>query len=324
VAPQVPTGEPDKYAILEGRYREATKTLTQTFQERAEMQRKLQAFEGIDPEKARAAMQAAQQQAEASKLKPWNKGHPEHTRFQAVRGRVDAYRQLLASAKSPEQQQAIRETMGSALRPEEISMLEEAEADRQQFFADMQADPRGFMANLVQEAIRGEIQRYDQYRSAASQAETFFTDPSNAELIKQYAPMMQQIMADGMPKREQAVMVARLMAENEKLKAQVGKRMEDRVQQEAQDSARRAVPGRQQPRQPDPADAPDADPVHRTRDGAPTAQLAITLRKIHSHARRSPDQQQLFDARRCRHDPAVHARRVRQHDQAQHHPQEAL
>lgn len=183
-------------------------------------------------------------QAEAAKLNPWNKGHPEHAKFRSLMERADTSRRILANAKTPEQQAAARELMQGVFSPDELQSLEQAEQDRKALIADFSADPRGFITAHVQDAVKAAVAEYDAYQGARSSIQGMIQDPNNAKLIESYAPDMARMMDPGVPAREKAFEFARIKAENEALKAQVGKQVETVAADEARTAARSGTPTR--------------------------------------------------------------------------------
>lgn len=180
-------------------------------------------------------------QAEAAKLNRWNKGHPEHNQFRSLQERADFSRKLLANAQTPEDQAAARRLMAGQFSAEELQELENSERDRKNLISEFSADPRGFITSHVQDAVRAAISEYDAYQRASSQVTGMINDPNNSKLIESYAPDMARIMDPNVPSREKAFEYAKLRAENDQLRAQVGQRA---VQAATADARTDALNGR--------------------------------------------------------------------------------
>lgn len=196
------------------------------YQEKVAFQKQ---YEGIDPAKAREIMAKHAQQEAALKLQPYNKGHADHAKFQAVAARAENYRAMLAKATTPEQQAAIKAAGASMFSEDEIGMIEHAEQDRQQLVAQFASDPRGFMSEMMQPVIQQEIQNALAYQQQVQQAQSFIADPKISALIEGHAEDMSWMLSSDVSARDKAIAFAQQKAEIEQLKQQLG----DRLQQQA-------------------------------------------------------------------------------------------
>lgn len=262
------------------RFNDTLASGTKVYQELQQLKKQ---YDGIDPELARQALEARKRQEEASKLKPWNKGHESYEKFQAVRSRVSEYQRMLQSADTPEKQALVRELAGKTLRPEEIQQVQEYEADRQQLQAQLHEDPRGFVAELVGPMIQEAIAQFEQFQAARQQTTSWFSDPNNAPLVDRYAPDMYRMMDPSVPARDKAIEMARLKAENDALKARLSSTSETQAHAEAQQAARtRAAQGTVARA---PSTTPISDPYgHLVKQGLKpgTIEFAMALQKLNN------------------------------------------
>lgn len=223
----------------------------------ADYQAKLQTYE----EKAR-------QQAEVSKLKPWNAGHPEHKGFRALSEKAATFQKLLQKADTPEKRALLQETMAGEFSQDELANLNQAEQDRKTLISEFSADPRGFITSHIQDAVRSAISEYDQFQGAKSQVQGLINDPQNSRLIEAYAPDMARMMDSNVPAREKAFEYAKLKAELDAMKQQFLQKAETT----AADEARQSINGQNpQRRTRGPAQSSDiGDPIaYLTKKGFP-------------------------------------------------------
>lgn len=199
----------------------------------------------------------AQAQAEAAKLNPWNKGHPKFDSHRALSSRAEAYADLMRSAETPEEKAALHKVMSGKFTPDEMAQLQQSEADRKQTLAEFTSDPRGFIVSNVQDAIRQELARYEEFQGARQQVQGIITDPTNAKLIEAYAPDMHRMMDPNVSAHEKAFAFATVKAELDALKAQVGKQAEQVATAEARQTARTGRSATSSTRQPEQRNAID-------------------------------------------------------------------
>lgn len=204
------------------------------YQETQERDRKLQEYQA----KIADFESRTKQQAEVSKLKPWNAGHPEFKSFRNLSEKAATFNKLLQKADTPEKKALLRETMAGEFSSDELQNLEQAENDRKNLISEFSADPRGFITSHIQDAVRTAITEYDSFQGAKAQVSSIINDPGNSRLIESYAPDMARMMDPNVPAREKAFEVARLKSEVDALKAQLGQRAEHSASDEARQAAR--------------------------------------------------------------------------------------
>jgi hypothetical protein len=262
------------------RFNDALSHGTKLYQE---VQKYRKQFDGIDPEQARKALEMRKQQEEASKLKPWNKGHEAYDKFQAVRSRVSEYNRMRQAADTPEKQSLLKEMAGQMFRPEELQQVQDYETDRAQMVAQLTEDPRGFINDLVAPLIQQSLAQFEQFQAARQQTTSWFTDPNNQPLLDRYAPDMYRMMDPSVPARDKAIEVARLKSENDALKARLSGQIETLATAEAQMSARRGQATTATRRSP--ATTTITDPyAHLERQGMRpgTVEFAIALQRLNN------------------------------------------
>ena len=255
---------------------------------KAESEQTRKQYDGLgDPESLRALLAAQKKQEEASRLKPWNSGHQAHSNFQQLRAKAADFRSKLARAESPEEKALIQKLYQPDFTPEDISLIQEAEQDSQQLIQHFQSDTRGFLAEHVIPLIRNEMQQREQYQQVQTSVQAWFSDPSNNKLLDSYAPDMERMLDPSIPSRDKAVEYARLRAEVDALKQQLGSKMETQAHSEAQRDAIRRGP--RTPATERAISAPIRDPVgHLVSKGFKpgTEEFSIQLQKLNSANRR--------------------------------------
>lgn len=203
------------------------------YQEQQNAAKRLQEYE----QKLRGFEEQQKKVSEQAKLKPWNKGHPDFTKHQAISERVKAARQMIANA-APEAREAVKAAVASTLRQEDIEQFQQAEEDTQATIASFTADPKGFLREQIQPIIQEALEKFQEFNHATTVAQQWLESPENQPLIQKYAPVMDQVMDPATPKRDIAIAHARLLQENEALKAKLAGQIETVSQAEAQQALR--------------------------------------------------------------------------------------
>jgi hypothetical protein len=207
-------------------------------------------YEGIDASTARKLLDQQKQQEETARLKPWNKGHQEYPKFQSIRNRVSDFRRMQQAADTPEKQAMLRDLGGQLFAPEELSQVQAYEAERQERVQQLTEDPVGFINELVQPIIRQALSEFDSFQRASTQTAQWFNDPNNQPLVDKYAPEMYKIMDPNVSARDKAIEHARLLAENDALKARLNVTSETQMSEQARNQGRQRVVGDRKPSTP--------------------------------------------------------------------------
>lgn len=221
------------------RFNDTLSHAQQLYQEKQQRDRQLAEIQ----QKLTESEQAKAKEAERANLKRWNAGHPEYSKFRTLSERAQNYNRLLAKAETPDQKQMLRQMMQGEFKPEELEELEASENDRKEMIQSFTSDPRGFFAQHVQPLIQQAFEQYDAYQASRSQVQSLVGDPQNAKLIQSYAADMHRIMDPAVPSREKAFDYARLKAENDAMRAQLGKKVE---QDATADARKEALTGNRQ------------------------------------------------------------------------------
>jgi hypothetical protein len=262
----------------------------QTYAQRlkAEAEQTRKTYDGLgDPESLRSILAERKKQEEAARLKPWNSGHQEHSRFQQLRSKAQDFRAKLAKADTPEKKALVQELYASDFTPEDIQLIQESEQDSQQLIQHFQSDARGFLAEHVTPLIRNEIQQFVQFQQTQMAAQSWLADPTNNQLLDKYAPDMERMLDPSVPSRDKAVEYARMRAEVDALKAKLGSQMETQAHTEAQRDAMSRGPRTQATTRG--TNAPIRDPVgHVLSQGFKpgTEEFSVALQKINTANRR--------------------------------------
>jgi len=241
--PPAQEAQPDPAKELDGmrtRYNEVRAWSNRVANENQEFRKQ---WDGLDPQRVREIMAEHERREKASKLNPWNSGHPEHPKFQQLQQKAKTFRSAMANASTEEEKAVIKRVLGSQFSEDDLKTIQQAETDRVQRMEQFHADPAGFVTQMIEPIIQQKLAEFDQFMGARTNAMTMLSDPGNQALIQQYAPKMADIMDGKVPARELAFEHARLMAENEALKRRVGEQIETESTAEAQQAARRG-PGR--------------------------------------------------------------------------------
>ena len=146
--------------------------------------------------------QEQEQRTQAANLKPWSKAHPEHPKFNSVLERARAVETQLRSIPSnmpPEQQEATRQAIMSALNPDEQRQIQEYRETSQNFQREWFTDPQGTLMPMVQPMVQQMLQQEFKKMEAQQTIQRDFADPQLSPLIQQYKDDYAKALQDGVP-----------------------------------------------------------------------------------------------------------------------------
>ena len=167
------------------------------------------------------------ERAKAASLKPWSKAHPEHGKFNSLLERakvINAQLQRIPANLPPEQQEAMKQAIISAMSPEEHQQINEYRDNLNNFQRDFFTDPHGTLLPMVEQLAEQKVQQFMQKMEAQQSVQQDFQDPQLAPLIKEHGQDFARALQE-MPSRpyDYAKQMMLLYAENQRLKAQSSK-----------------------------------------------------------------------------------------------------
>lgn len=174
-------------------------------QEIGPLRQKLQQYEGIDPQQARAVLQEQQRQAQMASLSPWNRGHPAHHDFRSVREMRRRDDQRLASV-APENRDAVRQALDAAYTPDELNQLKSYDVWRQREDAMSPEDREDRQRETARQVAREELQSYITYQDQSRRTHEFIA--KNPDLMSEKQELLQYALADSTPRSELAAKIA--------------------------------------------------------------------------------------------------------------------
>lgn len=171
--------------------------------------------------------QEQDERAKAASLKPWSKAHPEHGKFNSLLERakvINAQLQRIPANLPPEQQEAMKQAIISAMSPEEQQQINEYRDNLNNFQRDFFTDPHGTLLPMVEQLAEQKVQQFMQRMEAQQSVQQDFQDPQLAPLIKEHGQDFARALQE-MPSRpyDYAKQMMLLYAENQRLKAQSSK-----------------------------------------------------------------------------------------------------
>lgn len=189
---------------------------------------------GVSPQQVQQMVAEQKQREAAANLKPWNAGHTDYKHFAQVKSTVREFQSAMQKAGAdPAKQEFVKEMYAGKLQQDDLQMYQQAEQDRQEMLESFQSDPRGFIAQHVEDVVTQRIQQFEQYQNTRTQAQGWLQDPGNAPLIQKHRDDMLRMMDPSVPARDKAIEHARLLAEVEQLKSQLGSAAQRTVQSDA-------------------------------------------------------------------------------------------
>jgi hypothetical protein len=194
-----------------------------------ELKRMREQYDGIDPNAAREAMQFREQHTKQLQLKPWQKDHPDHGKFQQT---VQTGRILGSQIKaiqsnptlSPEQKQAAIEAVeqGSGLQDSDRQSLRAWQEDMQGFQQKFHSDPMGTIGDIAKQVAMQVVQQQQVTQQADVEVGDWFQ--KNQPIVQRYGQQMQEVItaAERGETWQTAQQVAHLLAERDALREQLG------------------------------------------------------------------------------------------------------
>lgn len=158
-------------------------------------------------------LQSQARTAEQAKTLPrWDARHPQTQEFSNLLNRAETVRQQLANVQvppapegmAPEHAQAWRESFTkaarqsivSALSPDEHKELESYNRSVQDFQRNLQVNPQQALAPVVQPMIQQEIQRYVRDEMAKQQVDQDWDDPKLGPHLRRFQPQIAKAMEE--------------------------------------------------------------------------------------------------------------------------------
>lgn len=146
--------------------------------------------------------QEQEQRAKSAALKPWSKAHPEHGKFGGLLERAKVIQnqlQRIPANLPPEQQQAMKDAIVSALSPEEQTQITEYRESLQNFQRDFFTDPQGTLLPMVEQLAEQKVQAVIQRMEAQQSVQRDFADPQLKPMIDKYGQDFAKAITDGVP-----------------------------------------------------------------------------------------------------------------------------
>ena len=171
--------------------------------------------------------QEQDERAKAASLKPWSKAHPENSKFNGLLERakvINSQLQRIPANLPPEQQEAMKQAIISAMSPEEQQQVNEYRDSINNFQRDWFTDPHGTLMPMVMPMVEQTVQKFMQKMEAQQSVQSDFADPQLAPLIKEHGQDFARALQE-MPSRpyDYAKQMMLLYAENQRLKANSSK-----------------------------------------------------------------------------------------------------
>lgn len=178
--------------------------------ELGQVRKEREKWQGIDPEQAKAALAAQERAAKQANLQPWNRDHPKHGKFVAVREGIRRDLKRLERVP-PDQREATKAALLQDYTQEERDQFDAYERWRQDEESlapeDREDRYREMARNEALEAVRGYVQAQEHHRAAAE----FVTQ--HRDLLQQHPNDAARILDPNTSRREIAVEFAALKAQ---------------------------------------------------------------------------------------------------------------
>lgn len=187
-----------------------------------QLRRQMQAYQELgDPQQLRSVLEQQNEQARLSNLNPWNRGHPQHQRFQMIRDRWNTDQKRI-NRVAPEQQAAVRQALEADYNPEDLQALKGYEDWRSSEESLSPEDREDRQREIARQETIATIQHWEQSQMNRMQARSVID--KHGDLLTQHYDDVERVMNPQTPRRDLAIEVVRLKAELEALK---GKSIKD-------------------------------------------------------------------------------------------------
>jgi|GEM_PF-4372963 len=152
--------------------------------------------------------QEQEQRAQAASLKPWSKAHPEHGKFGGLLERAKTIEQQLRGIPTVGAdgqpipaglQDQMRQTILSAIAPEERQQIQEYRDSLQSFQRDFFTDPQGTILPMVEQLAERKVQEVLQRQAMTQSVQRDLSDPQMAPMVEQYKDDFRKALNDGVP-----------------------------------------------------------------------------------------------------------------------------
>lgn len=183
------------------------------------------------------AYEAQQRQAaEQARLPRWSRQHPEHTKFQSLRNKVQIVQQQLNNLPqdlTPEARDAAKAAILGNISEEEQAQWIEYQQQKAEFQDRFFEDPQGAIHDMVRGIAASVFQDAQQQSQAHATVAQDFEDPAVKPVIEAHREEMAQALKDGVP-YNYAIHMARMYGELEQLRSQVGQAGRAQIQAQEQ------------------------------------------------------------------------------------------
>lgn len=186
------------------------------------LRQQMQAYQELgDPQQLRSVLEQQQEQARMSNLNPWNRGHPQHQRFQTTRDRwrIDQKR---IERVPPENREAVRQALEGDYSPEDLQALKSYEDWRSSEESLSPEDREDRQREIARQETLSTIQQWEQSQMHRMQARAVLE--KNGDALAENFEDVERFMNPATPRRDLAVDYVRIKAELEALK---GKSIKD-------------------------------------------------------------------------------------------------
>lgn len=190
--------------------------------ELGQLRRQVQQYQELgDPNEIRNVLQRHMEQAQISNLQPWNRGHPQHQRFQVTRERWRTDMKRLERV-APENREAVRQSFEEDYSPEDLQALKAHDAWRASEESLSPEDREDRLREITRQETLATIQTWEQSQVNRMHARALLD--KHGDLLLKHEDDVNRIMNPATPRRDIALELIQARAELAALK---GKSIKD-------------------------------------------------------------------------------------------------
>lgn len=195
-----PANWEQRHTVLDQRYRNLQAEYTRRNQAEKELR---QQFQGVNPEDVRS-FREQQAKAHQAGLPMWNREHPQHGQFGALKARwqqTQANYQTAIAEAPVERHEALRQQFLAGFSQQERDTLAAHGRHKQEFGEQFAEDPKGTIASIIREEVGQIIEQREQQTQLKGRAESSVGQwfQKNPELVASQRDFIQESLQAGIP-----------------------------------------------------------------------------------------------------------------------------
>ncbi len=215
----------------EKRYKDQQPYLTKIAQEKAELAKR---YDGIDPQRAREALQEMERRQQVANASPFSRRHPEYSQNKS---RISLAEAAIKGTQGMERGEANRIAANMGVTTEDLQLYNQSQAYQRQMQEQLFSDPDTFIRERVEDLVQQKLDERMAFVEGRANAEKWLSVPQNDQIIKSYAPDINRLLDGSTPLRDKVAFLGEKLSRLDALEKQLGQNAETVSQAAAQQAA---------------------------------------------------------------------------------------